>query len=508
MSYRVVLGVPDTGTAAEVRALLDEAGGFRVTETAMTATELVVAAGRDDTDVVLVHDDLGPLPVIDLVRDLGTRFPLVGLVVVVRDGSAEMLRAAMESGARGIVTLPLSLEELHARLSTAAAWSRSVRARLSGDAGEPLDALGGTMVAVAGAKGGVGTTTLAVHLALQAAGGGRRVCLVDFDLQAGDVANLLDITHRRSVADLVDVADDLSARHLDEALFVHASGVRILLAPGEGERGEDVRLRHARQILGGIKSRFDVVVVDCGTVVTEPTSVAVEMAETVLVVVTPDVPALRAAKRLLRLWARLQVRKDDDVTVVVNRVSRNVEVQPDLARKVVEAPLARTVVPAGFRHLEAAANTGSPDRLEDGPVRRAVAELAEEIGIAVPGGARVVRGGRRRRRRGEAGQVAVESVPVLALILLVALLVWQGLLTGLTLVLAGNAATEGARKVAVGAPAAPAAVDRLPPAWRSGADVDVGSNWVRVDLAVPALVPGLVQTPFRVASRASTVREP
>ena len=122
------------------------------------------------------------------------------------------------------------------------------------------------MVAIAGAKGGVGATTVAVHLALEAArrGPDRSVCLVDFDLQAGDVRSYLDLTHRRSVGDLVDVASDLSSRQLDESLSAHPSGLRVLLPPPEGERAEDVTGDVARRILGALRSRFDVVVVDVG----------------------------------------------------------------------------------------------------------------------------------------------------------------------------------------------------------------------------------------------------
>src|SRR4030095_12017120 len=124
--------------------------------------------------------------------------------------------------------------------------------------------VGGTLLAVAGAKGGVGASTVAAHLALLARGNAqqRRVCLVDLDLQAGDVPQLLNLTYHRTISDLVEVSDELTARALEETLYVHPSGMRVLLAPGKGERGEDITGRVAKQVLGGLKARFDVVVVD------------------------------------------------------------------------------------------------------------------------------------------------------------------------------------------------------------------------------------------------------
>jgi pilus assembly protein CpaE len=383
-------------------------------------------------------------------------------------------------------------------------WSQAVRERISSEASEEVTGVGGTMIAIAGAKGGVGTTTTAVRLALEAAQaeGRRAVCLVDFDLQAGDVGILLDLNHRRSIVDLHEVAEDLSPRQLEETLYVHQSGLRVLLAPNQGEQSEEVRAPIARQVLGAIKLRFDVVIVDVGTLVSEANAVAVEMADEVLVVTTPDVPALRAANRLIALWERLQVRKRDQVKVVVNRVNKSLEVQPDLVRKVVTAPLARVVLPSGFKDLEPAVNTGVPDRLQDGALRNAFTKLGQEVNVLPT---------RRARRRlalrgGQAGQVAIEMMGLTLLIGIIGLLLWQMVLAGFTYVLAGHAAREGARELAVGGGVESAAEDDVLPAWRDHMEVDEGRDWVEVTLRVPALVPGIASN-MRISVRAGTVIE-
>ena len=98
-----------------------------------------------------------------------------------------------------------------------------------------------------------------------------------------------------------------------------------------------------------------------------------------LVVTQPDVVSLRGVKRLLELWKRLQVREDDeDVLVVLNRASRKLEVQPDLARKVIAGRLAKTTIPADFSAFEAAVNTGTPARMEDAKLRASFDALLDE----------------------------------------------------------------------------------------------------------------------------------
>ena len=164
---------------------------------------------------------------------------------------------------------------------------------------------------------------------------GRPVCLVDFDLQKGDFRALLDTPHRRSVVDLVVVSNEISVRHLQETLYTHKDGFRLLLAPEQGEKAEDVDATVARNVLSAVKARHALTVVDIGAVATDATAIAAEMAGQVLVVTTPDVLALRGVRRMRDLWKRLGVREDEDVRIVLNRASRRREIQPDLARKVV-----------------------------------------------------------------------------------------------------------------------------------------------------------------------------
>jgi pilus assembly protein CpaE len=501
--FRVLIAAASPDLAAQAAALASEDAELEVVGTPADPGQLASALEGQPVDAVLLHEALGPLPVMDLVRDLAARFPHVGLVVVVEEGDTRILKAALKAGARDVIEMPLTLEELTTGLKGAARWSRAVQRPAAGE-DEESAAGGGRTIALAGAKGGVGTTTTALHLALAAVGGGRgrSVCLVDFDLQAGDVGVMLDVTHHRSVVDLADVTGDVSAQQLEGTAYVHASGLRVLLGPGQGERAEEMSAGVARRMLGALRSTYEVVVVDVGTVVTEAGAAAVEIADEVVVVVTPDVPAIRAANRLTGLWERLGVRRPD-AKILVNRASRGSDVQPDLVRKVVELPLAATTVPAGFRDLEAAVNTGMPERVGDGGVRDAFEALARELGIL--GAARAAPRAR-LSLRAEAGQVAVETVGLAAVLLVVALLLWEAVLAGYTFVLAGHASREGARQFAVGREAEPAARADLPRAWREGMQVKKGENYVEVSLAVPAIVPGL-ESPARLTTRSGTVVE-
>jgi pilus assembly protein CpaE len=518
MAVRILAG---TGDADAARALLGLLGQLPNAEpapalgdsTALLDTLAHAAeAGLDELpEVVIVHDSIGPMPALDLIREVALRFPAVGVVLLTADPGPGMLASAMNSGARGVIGLPLSYDELGARVEAAAIWSAGVRRHL-GPTRPALPAVaGGTLVAVAGAKGGVGATVIAVQLALAAHGSGRSTALVDLDLQGGDIASYLDVQFRRSIADLADIAD-VSSRVLHDAMYVHESGPALLLAPADGERGEEVTDRSARLVLAALRQRYEVVIVDCGTQVTSANAVAVETADVAVLVTTPDVIAVRAAKRMARMWDRLQIRKPQDTTAVVNRHTRGSEIQPTLIGRITGTKIAASAIPAGFRELQAVIDAGRLQDLDNrSTVKAGIWALAGELGLVTGATLPAVRS-RRQRLRGDRGQVILETLGMTPIILITLILVWQAVLAGYTFTLAGNAADEAARAAAVGKDPTAAALSNLPSAWADSAEVGPpsrsnGQVEITVDLRVPVLFPGAIDFPLTVSGHAGTVDE-
>ncbi|MFJ4535886.1 CpaE family protein [Streptomyces tibetensis] len=410
MPTRILPAVGDTDAVRSVTTLLSQLPDAEPVAPVVDSTQLIDTLARlaaesvdELPEVVIVHERIGPVPALELIREVALRFPAVGVILVTSDASPGLFQAAMDYGARGLVALPLSYEELASRVQAVAQWSVGVRRHL-GAGGDVFTGVGGTVVTVSGAKGGAGTTVTAIQLALAAQASGRSTALVDMDLQTGDIASYLDVQFRRSVVDLAAITD-ISPRVLADAVFRHDTGVALLLAPAEGERGEDVTDRAARQIVSALRSRYEVVVIDCGAQLGGAGAAAVEMADRALLVTTPDVVAVRGAKRAVRMWDRLQIRKAEETTLVVNRHSRGTEIQPPLIQKITGTAVAATVVPANFKELQSVVDAGRIHELENkSSVKQALWGLAGELGLVkAPDGAQ--KGGRgavgfRRRREG------------------------------------------------------------------------------------------------------------
>ncbi|MET9354323.1 P-loop NTPase [Streptomyces sp. NPDC006617] len=388
MATRILPAVGDPDAVRSLTTLLSQLPDAEPVAPVTDSTQLVDTLARlaaesvdELPEVVVVHERIGPVPALELIREVALRFPAVGVILVTSDPGPGLFQAAMDHGARGLVALPLGYEELASRVQAVAQWSAGVRRHL-GSAVDVFTGTGGTVVTVSGAKGGVGATLTAVQLALAAQASGRSTALLDMDLQTGDVASYLDVQFRRSVADLAAITD-LSPRVLADAVFRHDSGLALLLAPGEGERGEEVTDRAARQIVGALRSRYEVVVVDCGAQLGGAGAAAVESADTALLVTTPDVVAVRGAKRAVRMWERLQIRKAQETTVVVNRHTRGTEIQPALIQKITGTAIATTTVPANFKELQGAVDAGRVHELDGrSTVKQALWTLAGELGLA------------------------------------------------------------------------------------------------------------------------------
>lgn len=538
MNYRVLIGTPSAELEAGLVARFNELIDVEVVDAHRSSAELAEAVAEiPELDVVLVHQQIGPIPVFDTVRGLSQRHPQLAILVVSPTMDPETFTNAMEAGARGVVSQDIGLDELRNRVSGAGDWSRTLRRHLeAAQLHLPVTSGQGRIITLSGAKGGVGTTTSAVHLAITAAKNGRVVCLVDLDLQTGDVPSFLDLKHRRSITDLIESGDDISAAMLSEALYVHPHGLHVLLAPEHGERGEDVSARAARKVLGALRSRYELVVVDCGSTMNEATAMAVELADTSVVTCTPDLPALRAAQRLMTMWERLQIREKAKVFSLLTRHSRKNEIQPEFAHKLLGTQVLKTPVPAAYRALEKAENTGDPLQVSDEGIRRSYTRLAAELEmLGDPGAGQNTDGPATRdmsgfimggsgdtpasgsaRDHGDRGGGLVEFAVVVPFLLLALLLVWQVVLLGISAMYASHAAAEGARQAAV----TPRDMDRIDeearkrirPPWNEEDTFSVrvdrreDGSYVQAVVMMPVVLPG-TPSAWEIVGEAKVVPE-
>jgi pilus assembly protein CpaE len=148
------------------------------------------------------------------------------------------------------------------------------------------------IIAVYGAKGGVGTTTLAYNLAVaMAAQKVHRVALVDGSMQFGDLRALLQVPPgTRSIVDLP--TDHLTQADIAESMWTDPSGVEVLLAPPRVEDAEMISVRDVEKVLSLLRRMYNVVVIDTPTGVTDLTLAYFDTADQIVQVTTGEVATL------------------------------------------------------------------------------------------------------------------------------------------------------------------------------------------------------------------------
>lgn len=182
----------------------------------------------------------------------------------------------------------------------------------------------GSVIAVYSAKGGLGTTSIALNVAFGLARSQptARVAVADFVVSGGDVRVLLDLKAEYDIGDLMARMERIDAELLQSILAPVEGGVWVLPSTEKPEVAELVDAAAAATIIGQLRTHYAYTVLDCEHHLTERTLAALDLADTILLVTQLNVAAMRSTQRTLALAERLGY-GSDKIKVVVNRYQGN-----------------------------------------------------------------------------------------------------------------------------------------------------------------------------------------
>ncbi|MGD8562825.1 MAG: AAA family ATPase [Desulfarculaceae bacterium] len=352
-------------SADSMRTMVVEAPMAKLAGLELSTRDFERKALQLQPDILLVEYDNQKQEITELLERLRRSVPRGSVVAVGDSMETQDILQAMRLGVREYLPQPAtgqSFNEAVLRLL-----------RQTQVAGLPS----GRLIAVAGVKGGVGTSHLAVNLAWGLSqGSGERVALVDLDLSGGDLSALLDVVPERDLNDVAANFNRLDAVLMSSLLTEVAPGLRLLAAPLDPVAAEGINAEHVDRALDYIADDHSLVIMDVSNRLDEVTLLAHDRADLLMVVLEPTVVGLKAARRLLDLSERLG-RAPEKVAVIVNRDSS----KGGLPHREVEKVLDHQVLawlPNDSKVLMEAGNSGRPV-LRDWPRAKwskAVAKLA------------------------------------------------------------------------------------------------------------------------------------
>jgi pilus assembly protein CpaE len=299
----------------EAKRLFD--GGL---PTARTINDALSAIEGGNLRMVILGPSYAEDSALDGVRNLRAADPTLISLVVAESVTANLLRAAMQRGVSDVIEAPLTEEKIAAAISQFSSDVLKMQASRPGPT--PTVAEGpptGEIVTVMSAKGGSGKTVTATNLAvLLAQQPDSKVCLVDGDLQFGDVCLVLQLEPKFTVVNAAAELHRLDEQLINSILTPHHTGLKVLAAPLEPAFADDITTAGLMQILELLRSMFDYVVVDTASLLDELLLSLLEKSDQVLMVVDMDLPSVKNAKLALETLRLLKF-PTNKVRLVLNR---------------------------------------------------------------------------------------------------------------------------------------------------------------------------------------------
>jgi len=384
-----VLIVDDVAETREnIRKLLQFEGDLEVVGAEGSGRTGIEASKALKPDVVLMDINMPDMDGITATELIRKQNPATQIVILSVQGDPNYMRRAMLAGARDFLTKPPALDELTAAIRRAGKMAHDERAKvaaipglLGGEAGAVGAglALGKTIVVYA-PKGGNGTTTIAVNLAVALKNEETPVALVDADLQFGDVAVFLNEQVRNTVLDLAPRADELDVEVVQNVMINHApTGIKVLAAPVRPEYAENVSGDQFGRVLNFLRKMFAYVIVDASSTLTDVVLSAMESCDVLILITTQEIPAIKNARMFLDLANVVGIDRKR-IIFVMNRFDKRIGITPDRIGENFKHEVS-VVIPFEDRVVVPSVNRGVPFMMGDRtrPIARSILSLAETI---------------------------------------------------------------------------------------------------------------------------------
>ncbi|MDB4534708.1 response regulator [Vicingaceae bacterium] len=300
-------------------------------------------------DVMIVDVDSDTDKALGLVESLKQSYPASGIVVVSTSTDGQLILKTMRAGAREFLNSPIQIEELVAALD-----------RASDNGNQKRKSKSGSIIAIAGASGGVGTTSIAVNMACALAQDPENsVALVDLDLSLGDADVLMDTIPEYTLLDVAENISRLDLSLLRKSLTKHESGVYLLPRPVQLQDIETITSANFSRVLSLLKASFSHLVIDLSKSYNSLDVEAMKAAEHVVLLTQLDLPCLRNVVRLLMSLETIEG-IGDKIKIVVNRGGID---RGQISQKKAESTIDREIfwhIPNNYGVVSECRNNGEP----------------------------------------------------------------------------------------------------------------------------------------------------
>ncbi len=315
------------------------------------------------------------------IRAIHNADPALVLVLVAPEVTADLLRSGMRVGLSDVIEAPLDESKIEAAIEQFAGDVLERDRRTVAPTVPEEESERGRVVVVTSAKGGSGKTVTATNLALLLTRHqGKRVVLVDADLQFGDCCLVLQLEPRFTMVNAAHEMHHLDSAMLQTLLTEHHSGLKVLAAPLEPAFADDITTAGLMKMIELLRESFDYVIVDTASMLDELLLSLVEAGDQILMVVDMDLPSVKNAKLALETLRLLKF-ATDKVQIVMNRANAKARLDDREIEGALKTKLSAAIPSDGA--VAASVNEGRPV-VESAPKSR-IAKGFESVAELVAG---------------------------------------------------------------------------------------------------------------------------
>jgi pilus assembly protein CpaE len=300
-------------------------------------------------DVVIVDGCNALSTAMQTVERVRVAAPTASIFFVAQNAASDLILHSMRAGANEFLTWPPTREALEDAI-------RRMATRLEANPGDRSPT---TTLAFFGAKGGVGTTTVAVNCAVEIARLSKRSTLiVDLKPGLGEVSLFLGLRSRYSLLDAIDNPNRLDSEFLRELVVKHKSGLELLAGsvlfdrPGANDAGA------IEEVFRLLAKFYEYIVIDAGNDVVPCATAALYAADNICLVTNPDVPSVRNAQRLMEKLGQLGA-TSERVKVLLNRAAEPYPIPPSQIESALGHQIDQ-IFPSDYKVVSSALNSGVP----------------------------------------------------------------------------------------------------------------------------------------------------
>ena len=329
------------GLADHIRSLSDRfADAPKVTACTKVAEVGDVLEEEGPFDLLVAGPTLATRTGLARLQIIAEELPSMRIVLAFTRRPDTTLRDVVRTGAVDLLQLPVDDDELIESLERAATMVPApapapvavIEAPADTAAGPAVDTprRPGKVYTIASATGGCGKTFYTTNLAwFLHAKTGERVCVVDLDLQFGEVSTALRLRPKYTIFDALERTDTDTAEleaHIEEFTVQHETGIHVLAAPRDPSEADGIAPPDVARILDAVRNRFDHVIVDTPPQLAETVLAAFDISDLLYVMATLDLPSVRNMSVFLSTLERLKI-DDSRMRLVLNKAEEDVGIE-------------------------------------------------------------------------------------------------------------------------------------------------------------------------------------